>query len=259
MTGKEQPAGQDRSRNWSAENLSTTLRCGVTHHGTCSLTDYAQSVPYKLPQRAALPLFDGVCPPVLYSRTFSRAKKIIKAWRCAADLLTIYNEKPSHQWDPSAFFGTGSHSTHGASGSIPPKDLERTFFPVTPQPLTVAELAKFIARFPSGVASSSKTCQHLVINMQARWLSPGFHSQALSQMSNCRGCACFSSCQNLHPISDIFQWLAPLRCSKCFCSWLSLAPLLMFPFLSPILYSFPLLIFHKRWSYCLISSNKISF
>lgn len=49
-----------------------------THHGMCSLTDYTQSVPYKdkLPQRAAVPLFDGVWPPVLYSRPFSKAQGI---------------------------------------------------------------------------------------------------------------------------------------------------------------------------------------
>lgn len=33
-------------------------------------------------------------------------------------------------------------------------------------PLTVAEFAKFIVRFPSGVVSSSKTCQYRVINVQ---------------------------------------------------------------------------------------------
>lgn len=163
MTGKDQPAGQDRSRNWSAENLSTTLRCGVSHHGICSLTDYTQPVPCKdkLSQRAPLPLFDGVCPPVLYSRTFSKVQGIKM---CCRSL-------PYNTWETFppvksfCFSWHSSHSTHGASCSIPQKDPKRTSSPVISQTLTVAELSKFIARFPSGVVSSIKTCQYLLMNM----------------------------------------------------------------------------------------------
>ena len=74
-TKKEQSARQDRSRNWPAKNLSTTSGFGVIHHGIRSLTQYAHSLNKEnLSQKAVLPLFAGVCPPVLYSRTLTKAQ-----------------------------------------------------------------------------------------------------------------------------------------------------------------------------------------
>lgn len=139
-----------------------------THHGMCSLTDYTQSVPYKdkLPQRAAVPLFDGVCPPVLYSRPFSKAQGIKMC--CRSLPYTIWETFPSARsfcfsWHRLSFnpWNLLQHS---------PKGPRKNIFPVTPQSLTVVELTKFIARFPSGVGSSSKTCQYLVIHMQQHCL-----------------------------------------------------------------------------------------
>lgn len=74
---KNQPAGRDRSRNWSAENPPSLGVVLLTMAYAPSQTS-AQSVPYKdkLPQRAALPLFEGMCPPRLYNRNFSKAQGI---------------------------------------------------------------------------------------------------------------------------------------------------------------------------------------
>lgn len=70
---KGQSVRQDRNRNWPAENLAKTIWCGVIHHAILSLLLFTHTL-NRDSQKAALPIFVAVCPPVLYSGTLTKLR-----------------------------------------------------------------------------------------------------------------------------------------------------------------------------------------